>query len=86
MGFLSNIMAAGASNTANGTANGNGTHGDVSARYKNLASHFIGGSHLDVAPPGKVKDFVAEHEGHTVISKVCRFPESANCGSFDGGT
>lgn len=38
--------------------------------YKGLPSHFIGGSHLEVAQPGKVKDFVAKHEGHTVISKV----------------
>lgn len=72
-------MAAGASNTANGTTNGHAAVDDVSARYKNLAQHFIGGSHLDVAPPGKVKDFVAEHEGHTVISKVSRVPESPGC-------
>ncbi|KAF2276297.1 acetyl-CoA carboxylase [Westerdykella ornata] len=52
----------------NGQTNGV-TNGDVAAKYK-LPSHFIGGSHLDVAQPSKVKDFVAAHEGHTVITKV----------------
>lgn len=37
----------------------------------NLAPHFIGGNHLDVAPTGAVKDFVANNDGHTVISNVC---------------
>lgn len=40
-----------------------------SARF-NLPAHFIGGNKLDVAAPGPVKDFVASHDGHTVIEKV----------------
>lgn len=62
MGLLSNIM-----NGSNGTANGTPSSG--AARY-NLPSHFIGGTHLGVAAPGKVKDFVAAHDGHTVITNV----------------
>ncbi|KAF2019851.1 hypothetical protein BU24DRAFT_128049 [Aaosphaeria arxii CBS 175.79] len=52
---------------ANGTANG--TPSSTAARH-NLAPHFIGGSHLGAAQPGKVKDFVAAHDGHTVITNV----------------
>ncbi|KAJ1977442.1 acetyl-coenzyme-A carboxylase [Dimargaris xerosporica] len=33
-------------------------------------AHFIGGNNLNVAPNSKVRDFVAEHGGHTVITKV----------------
>jgi len=47
----------------------NGTPSSNAAKY-NLASHFIGANHLGVAPPSKVKDFVAEHGGHTVITNV----------------
>ena len=39
------------------------------AKHK-LAPHFIGGNHLDAAPAGSVKDFVAKHDGHTVITNV----------------
>lgn len=35
-----------------------------------VAEHFIGGNRLENAPPSKVKDFVAEHNGHTVITNV----------------
>jgi hypothetical protein len=38
-----------------------------------LPEHFYGGNRLDAAPPSKVKDFVASHDGHTVITKVCRY-------------
>jgi hypothetical protein len=31
---------------------------------------FIGGNSLSVAPPGRVHEFVKEHGGHTVITKV----------------
>ncbi|KAI9852255.1 MAG: acetyl-coenzyme-A carboxylase [Thelocarpon superellum] len=57
------------SSPANGT---NGTHGAPSsyAAKHNLPAHFIGGNHLAVAPPGRVKDFVAAHDGHTVITSV----------------
>lgn len=37
----------------------------------NIPSHFIGGNHLDVAPPSIVKDFVADNGGHSVITSVC---------------
>ena len=75
----------------NGTSKPNGTltNGDArsakaprprtSSSYAakfNLAPHFIGGNHLDVAPAGSVKDFVANNDGHTVISSVCPLARS----------
>ena len=36
----------------------------------NLKPHFIGGNHLGAAAAGSVKDFVANHDGHTVITNV----------------
>ncbi|CAG8396050.1 unnamed protein product [Penicillium salamii] len=36
----------------------------------NLPSHFIGGNALESAAPSKVKDFVAAHDGHSVITSV----------------
>ena len=54
---------------ANGTVptmNGNTSY---AAKHK-LADHFIGGNKLENAAPSKVKDFVASHDGHTVITKV----------------
>lgn len=55
--------------------NGNGTvpvmNGSASYAAKHqLADHFIGGNKLENAPPSKVKDFVAAHDGHTVITNV----------------
>lgn len=47
-------------------ANGKTTY----AEKYSLASHFIGGNELDNAPASKVKDFVASHDGHTVITNV----------------
>ncbi|OJJ85071.1 acetyl-CoA carboxylase ACC1 [Aspergillus glaucus CBS 516.65] len=35
-----------------------------------IPSHFIGGNHLEAASPSSVKDFVAQHDGHSVISSV----------------
>ncbi|KAM4057331.1 acetyl-CoA carboxylase domain-containing protein [Hirsutella rhossiliensis] len=35
-----------------------------------IADHFIGGNELANAPAGKVKDFVAQNDGHTVITNV----------------
>jgi acetyl-CoA carboxylase/biotin carboxylase 1 len=61
------------------TTNGNGRvvpHVNGKATYAekhNIADHFIGGNKLANAPSSKVKDFVAEHDGHTVITNV-RFP------------
>ena len=40
------------------------------AAKHNLAPHFIGGNHLRVAAPGRVKDFVAATDGHSVITSV----------------
>jgi len=57
-------------NPADGTnGTSNGTYSSNAAKY-NLAPHFIGGSHLGAAAPGKVKDFVAANGGHTVITSV----------------
>ncbi len=47
-------------------SNGQATY----AEKHNLASHFIGGNRLDNAPASKVKEFVASHDGHTVITNV----------------
>lgn len=60
-------MAGAQKSASNGTANGSPS--PAAAQY-DLPSHFIGGSHLGVAQPGKVKDFVAAHGGHTVIKNV----------------
>jgi acetyl-CoA carboxylase / biotin carboxylase 1 len=59
-------------------ANGNRTvpvaNGKASYAEKHqIADHFIGGNKLENAPASKVKDFVASHDGHTVITNV-RFP------------
>ncbi|KAK4624494.1 Acetyl-CoA carboxylase [Fulvia fulva] len=47
----------------------NGYPSKMAAKY-NLAPHFIGGNELSSAAPSKVKDFVAAHDGHTVITSV----------------
>jgi acetyl-CoA carboxylase / biotin carboxylase 1 len=47
----------------------NGVPSSNAARH-NLPEHFIGGNHLAAAPPSSVKDFVASHGGHTVITNV----------------
>ena len=76
--------------------NGNGvkphTNGTVpvvnSSSYASkfqLADHFIGGNKLENAPAGAVKDFVASHDGHTVITNVRvtplvrRLGQESNC-------
>ena len=48
----------------------NGTT-SYAAKHK-LADHFIGGNKLENAVPSPVKDFVAQHDGHTVITNVCQ--------------
>ncbi|KAK3898322.1 acetyl-CoA carboxylase [Staphylotrichum tortipilum] len=48
------------------SVNGKATY----AEKHSLASHFIGGNKLDNASPSKVRDFVANHDGHTVITNV----------------
>lgn len=67
-----------AGTTVNGAPKTNGVSGSLvnglkksHAAKHNLPAHFIGGNHLDAAAPGKVKDFVAQHDGHTVITSVC---------------
>lgn len=40
------------------------------AETRKVADHFIGGNNLASAPASKVKDFVAAHDGHTVITNV----------------
>lgn len=40
------------------------------AEKHKVHDHFIGGNRLDKAPTSKVKDFVAAHDGHTVITNV----------------
>jgi acetyl-CoA carboxylase/biotin carboxylase 1 len=47
----------------------NGSTSSYAAKHK-LADHFIGGNKLANAPPSRVKDFVAAHDGHTVITNV----------------
>ncbi|KAF1816101.1 hypothetical protein P152DRAFT_470153 [Eremomyces bilateralis CBS 781.70] len=47
----------------------NGFPSSYAAKH-NLHSHFIGGNHLGAASSSKVKDFVAAHDGHTVITNV----------------
>ena len=64
---------------ANGKPKGDGTaipshpHPKAAASYAakfKLPDHFIGGNRLAVAAPGAVKNFVAENDGHTVITNV----------------
>ncbi|KAK4149263.1 acetyl-CoA carboxylase [Chaetomidium leptoderma] len=40
------------------------------AQKHSLGAHFIGGNKLENASPSKVRDFVASHDGHTVITNV----------------
>ena len=65
-------------NEVNGVPQTNGvSHESDGVHSKNsytskfkLPAHFIGGNHVDAAPPGLVKDFVLESGGHTVITNV----------------
>ena len=52
-----------------------------SAKF-NLAGHFIGANHLDVAPAGRVKDFVLQNDGHTVITNVSPIADPDSFGNF----
>lgn len=61
--------------TANGAKARNGvvpvTNGKATYAEKHkVADHFIGGNQLENAPASKVKDFVAQNDGHTVITNV----------------
>jgi acetyl-CoA carboxylase / biotin carboxylase 1 len=55
----------------------NGTNGVLSNGHPSswqakhdVASHFIGGNHLDAASASDVKDFVQKSDGHSVITSV----------------
>jgi acetyl-CoA carboxylase/biotin carboxylase 1 len=63
-----------------GAANGNRivpqTNGKATYAEKHkLPEHYIGGNRLENAPASKVKDFVAENGGHTVITNVSPLPD-----------
>lgn len=63
-------ISAGAHDGANGRSVPY-VNGKVSYAEKfNIADHFIGGNRLSNAAPSKVKDFVAQNYGHTVITNV----------------
>lgn len=49
------------------------------AELNKVADHFIGGNKLENAPDSKVKDFVAENDGHTVITNVSSAPRNVAC-------
>jgi hypothetical protein len=72
---LPNGVSGGASNEppqrqkVNGEVKGHRRTGSYAKRH-NIPAHFIGGNHLLAAPPGKVTDYVANHDGHTVITSV----------------
>jgi acetyl-CoA carboxylase/biotin carboxylase 1 len=55
----------------NGASGHSSANGKASyAEKHNIADHFIGGNRLANAPASKVKDFVAQNDGHTVITNV----------------
>lgn len=63
---------------ANGTNGRTVPVGNGKATYAekhNIAEHFIGGSRLENVSPSKVKDFVAQHDGHTVITNVSNYTD-----------
>ncbi|KAF4472190.1 acetyl- carboxylase [Fusarium albosuccineum] len=63
-------ISAGAHEGANGRSVPY-VNGKVSYAEKfNIADHFIGGNRVENAPPSKVKDFVAQNGGHTVITNL----------------
>jgi hypothetical protein len=64
------IIGNGVELHANGTVpvmNGSTSY----AAKHNISDHFIGGNKLENALASPVKDFVASHDGHTVITNVC---------------
>jgi hypothetical protein len=72
----------------NGSANGNRTvpvtNGRASwAEKHKVADHFIGGNRLENAPPSQVKDFVAAHDGHTVITNVSHCRKNEGCMQYE---
>jgi len=65
-------MAPSTVNGVNGSRKASLTNSKPSAWQAKhpIASHFIGGSRLEKAPPSKIKDFVQEHDGHSAITSV----------------
>lgn len=63
----------------NGTKSLTNGHPSSWQAKHDLPSHFIGGSYLDNAPAGKVKDFVQSHDGHSVITSVSRHWNIESC-------
>ncbi|ORY59295.1 acetyl-CoA carboxylase [Pseudomassariella vexata] len=64
-----------ATTNGHGPANGSRTvpvsNGKASYAEKHrIADHFIGGNKLENAPSSKIKEFVAAHDGHTVITNI----------------
>ena len=63
-------ISGGTPNGANGRSvpyvNGKASY----AEKYNIADHFIGGNRVETAAPSKVRDFVAQNGGHTVITNV----------------
>lgn len=77
---MAEVNGSGAAHT-NGTVPVLNGHSSYAAKH-NLADHFIGGNKLENAAAGPVKDFVAAHDGHTVITNVRFF---YGLESFAGG-
>ena len=74
-------MAPGAVDEAplNGTLTPKTAHPGKEGSYasrRTLHPHFIGGNHLEAAAPSRVKDFVANNDGHTVITSVSLRPST----------
>lgn len=58
-----------------GTVNSSAPQANGKASYTEkhkVPEHYIGGNKLENAPDSKIKDFVAKHDGHTVITNVSR--------------
>ncbi|TVY18618.1 Acetyl-CoA carboxylase [Lachnellula arida] len=66
---MATAMANGSKPHPNGTVPVMNGSTSYAAKHQ-LADHFIGGNKLENAPAGPVKDFVANHDGHTVITNV----------------
>lgn len=66
---MAEVNGNGAKPHTNGTVPVMNGGSSYAAKF-NLADHFIGGNKLENAPASAVKDFVASHDGHTVITNV----------------
>ena len=66
---MAEVNGNGAKSHTNGTVPVMNSGSSYTAKFQ-LADHFIGGNKLENAPASAVKDFVASHDGHTVITNV----------------